>query len=345
MGSPLFDEVWQTLIGRRTAEEKAAMASVPGAYGLDTSSHQGAVLWAPVAASGRSWVYVKASQGGNPSYPTTDAQWNGAIAAGLVAGAYHYGDPTLSPQANATAFAQQINRLAAIEGHLPPALDLEIGSGNLSGWVRAFIVTLRQLTGCQKVCVYSDVAFFKASIGESLMDDDTVLWLAETGVQPGRLAYFSPRLAFHQYNQAGQLPGIGGNVDLNVALQPLGQLIVGGDNELTPEQAQQLATVTQQVAILTQQVADMHQQLCGLYTAWAGGKTDANNTPYDMLQLVLRNNVEIVQAGILADEIKQAIAALDDVPANGSPSATDASQVADAVVTALAAKLTGAPSV
>lgn len=53
-------------------------------------------------------------------------------------------------------------------------------------------------------------------------------------------------------------------------------------DDLTPEQAQQLA--------------DIHDRVCRLETAWGGGVTDANNTPYDMRLLVNRVDVEVHQA-------------------------------------------------
>lgn len=340
MGAPIFDALWADILARRTAAQRSDYLEVSGVLGIDSSDHQGSIAWSAVAASGRGFAMIKASEGASTSYPTLDAQYQGATAAGLTCGLYHFGDPTLSPQINAAAFAQQVNRLGAVEGHLPPALDLEVGGGNLSGWVQTFVATLRQLTGCQQVCVYSDVDFFQASIGESLMDDDTVLWLAEFNGTPGQLSYSSPRLAIHQYSQTGLVPGVAGDVDLNFAMQPLSQIIVGEGDELTPEQAAQLATVTQQVAVLTQQVADMHQQLCGLYTAWAGGKTDANNTPYDMLQLLMRNNVEIVQAGIAADEIKALIST--PAPAAAPAVPVDAKQLADQIVAEFLGKLSPA---
>jgi hypothetical protein len=56
----------------------------------------------------------------------------------------------------------------------------------------------------------------------------------------------------------------------------------GGDDDLTPDQSQKLE--------------EMHAQLCTAIAAWGGGITDDQNTPYNMFQYLLRNNVEIHQA-------------------------------------------------
>lgn len=337
MGSPIFDALWNDTLSRRDPELQALMTSTTGALGADVSNWQNVVSWAPFAASGRSFVFVKAGEGNSTSYPTLDAQYQGAVNAGLTVGLYHFAITNLTPEQNADAFAAQLNRLGAINGHLPPALDLEEGSGNLSGWAQRFVARLRQQTGCQRVFVYSDISFMTHNIFENWMDDDVLIWIADPSAPPGKPRYSSPRVAIHQYSQSGQVPGVSCDVDLNIALRPLDQLIVG-DSDMTPEQAQQLDT-------LTQQVDDIHQQLLGLYNAWAGGKTDANNTAYTLLQLVLRNNVEIVQAGLIADEIKSAIAVLNVAPGpDGQLSSADAQLIAEQVVAEFSSKL-GAPGV
>jgi GH25 family lysozyme M1 (1,4-beta-N-acetylmuramidase) len=208
--------------------------------GADVSDNQGSINWTAVASSGIQFSYVKLSEGENSSYSTAAAQLNGATNAGLTTGGYHFARPNYSPQANAAAFAEQLLALNAIEGHLPPCLDLEVGTGYLGDWASAFVTELRRLTGCTRVMVYSSLSFFKTQITESWMDDDVLLWLAHIGVPAGQVGYSSPRLAMHQYSFTGQVPGVSGNVDFDVALMPLDQLT--GD-DVTPEQAQQLADI------------------------------------------------------------------------------------------------------
>lgn len=272
------------------------MATAAGALGIDTSSWQGQPDWAQVAASGRTYVYIKAGQGSSTSYPTLDAQFAGAKAAGLTVGLYLYADPTETPEANADALAAQVTRLGALDGHLPPCLDLEVGSGDLSTWTQAFITRLRAQTGCTQVMVYSGASFFQAHIGEGWMDSDVALWIANYGRTPGNPSYLTPRVALHQYASDGSIPGISGSVDLNYAIWPLDQLVTGGSNTM--------AQITQA------QWDDLYQQICGEFDAWAGGVTDDNNSQYRLLQFILRNNVECHQTYLLVQQIATDVAAL-----------------------------------
>jgi GH25 family lysozyme M1 (1,4-beta-N-acetylmuramidase) len=252
--------------------------------GIDVASWQGKPDWAKVAAAGYKFVYIKASDGGSSAYASANSQFNGATAAGLATGLYHFADPTRSPAANADAFATQIGRLGA--GQLPPCLDLETGSGDLSGWTRTFIAELRARTGIRRVMVYSGVAFFTGHIGESWMDPDILLWLAHYGVPAGKPGYTSPRVAIHQYAATGSIPGIAGNCDVDYAIWPLARILTGGDTELTQEEHDALMLVR---TWITTKVP-----------AWGGGTTyPANTNNPEMLaplEFLLRSNVETRQA-------------------------------------------------
>lgn len=200
------------------------------APGIDVASYQGSPNWQSVKNSGVQFVYIKASEGSSSSYPSLNSQYAGAVAAGLVTGFYHYAKPGLSPEANADAFAAQINRLGAKDGHLPPCLDLEEGSGYLGDWAKAFVARLRLKTGIQRVCVYSGGSFFQTQITERWMDPDIMLWIAHYGRPAGQPGYLTPRVAVHQFSSTGAVPGIGGNVDLNFPVWPLATILGGGSS-------------------------------------------------------------------------------------------------------------------
>ena len=72
-----------------------------GANGLDVSGWQhpnGATIdWAPVRASGRSFAFVKATEGLSYTNPYFGVDWAGLQANGMLRGAYHYGRPELDP--------------------------------------------------------------------------------------------------------------------------------------------------------------------------------------------------------------------------------------------------------
>jgi lysozyme len=197
--------------------------------GVDVSSHQGTVDWPPVRSAGYEFAIIKATEGVGYVSPALDSQWRGANDAGLMTGLYAFARPdTNAPEPEADHFAAHVNRLAAKgPGHLPPCLDIEVGTGDLSHWVLRFIARLRQITGTQAVLVYSGAYFFRDHIGETGMDPDVSLWIADYGRTAGQPRYLTPRVAIHQYASDAQVPGITGNADVNVALRPLGE-ITGG---------------------------------------------------------------------------------------------------------------------
>lgn len=254
--------------------------------GIDTASWQGKPDWVKVAAAGYKFAYVKASEGGNAAYASADPQFNGATAAGLATGLYHFANPDISPTVNAAAFARQVLRLNATGGHLPPCLDLETGSGDLTGWAKAFFNELRARTGVTRVMLYSGVSFFNAHIHEAQLDSDVLLWLAHYGVPAGKPGYASPRVTIHQYSATGSVPGIAGSCDIDYAVWPLDQIISGGDTELTKEEHDALMLVRNWITTRV--------------PAWPGGTTYPANssTPEQLtpLEFLLRSNVETRQA-------------------------------------------------
>ena len=59
-------------------------------FGIDVSTHQGAIDWAAVAGDGIDAAYVKASEGATFEDDRFAENWAGAKAAGLEVGAYHF---------------------------------------------------------------------------------------------------------------------------------------------------------------------------------------------------------------------------------------------------------------
>jgi lysozyme len=97
-------------------------------YGIDVSHHQGRINWDSVAADGISFVYIKATEGGDFTDPRFRQNWEGAAEAGLARGAYHFFTLCRSGDVQAQNF---LNTVPQKTEALPPAVDLEI-SGNCS---------------------------------------------------------------------------------------------------------------------------------------------------------------------------------------------------------------------
>lgn len=64
--------------------------SVSHARGIDVSRWQGSIDWKQVREAGISFVFIKASQGSSLEDPKFAENVQGAKAAGLLVGAYHF---------------------------------------------------------------------------------------------------------------------------------------------------------------------------------------------------------------------------------------------------------------
>ena len=91
-------------------------------YGIDVSSHQQPLDWRKAYADDVRFVYVKATEGSGWQDPAFKEHWQGARAAGLRTGAYHYFS-LCSP--GKTQAANFLKRLPKDDDMLPPVLDLE----------------------------------------------------------------------------------------------------------------------------------------------------------------------------------------------------------------------------
>ena len=94
------------------------------AQGIDVSHHQGGVNWNAVAASGISFTFIKATEGAHMTDAAFATYWNGARAAGIRRGAYHFFRPADSGIQQADFFLRTVGAFA--EGDLPPILDWEV---------------------------------------------------------------------------------------------------------------------------------------------------------------------------------------------------------------------------
>ena len=111
--------------------------------GIDVSHHQGDINWSSVSLSGIRFAYIKATEGDGTGLSDPIAEnaldskfaFNAAAASqvGILAGAYHYARPDLNVNASAEAdwFVSKASAYIG-QGFLPPALDIEGQSFNLS---------------------------------------------------------------------------------------------------------------------------------------------------------------------------------------------------------------------
>lgn len=307
----------------------------PNAIGIDVSHWQTSVSWAQVVASGRSYAYIKATESTNYVSPALDAQYQGATASGALCGLYHFADVAQSPEANADAFSAQVNRLGAVPGHLPPCLDLETGTGDLSGWAQRFVARLRANTGCVRVVVYSSTSFFRNQITENWMDGNIALWIAHPGQPPGQPGYLTPRVAIHQYS-TGQVSGVSGAVDLDYMIWPMSTLVPSEASPVTTPPA--ASTASGLNADQAAQLLAAYQQLSGsaVLGQWPGWPSWPSGSGRSLTLVDYLRQADVQLCAIKAE--------MDTLKAQGgiaptSLSDADVARIAAAVAGMLAARL------
>ncbi|AWB45310.1 hypothetical protein DCC85_14470 [Paenibacillus sp. CAA11] len=189
------------------------------AQGIDVSHHNGSISWDQVRAAGKSFVFIKASQGISYRDPKFLTNVKEARRAGLLVGAYHFLDATSA----ATAKAEASNFHSAMQAaggpavfELPPVLDYEDNPGKLSkvqitAVAEAFLTEIERLTG-RKPLLYSGNSFagnFEAKLSKYK------LWVARYSTEVPYTVPAWSAWSFWQYSSKGKVAGIQGNVDLN----------------------------------------------------------------------------------------------------------------------------------
>lgn len=199
--------------------------TLPVTEGIDVSHWQNTIDWPQVAAAGKRFAYMKASEGTDlvdATYSTNRAQ---AKAVGLYVGAYHFARPDQNP-GDAVAEADYflaMSQLAA--GDLPPVLDLEVSGGlspvELQEWVKAYLGRVYERTGAHGV-LYVSPTFWKNSMSDTTWFGDNgyrTLWVAHwTGGSGATIPagnWSGSGWTFWQYTSSGVVPGITGRVDLD----------------------------------------------------------------------------------------------------------------------------------
>ncbi|HBU81778.1 MAG TPA: hypothetical protein DEF35_09080 [Paenibacillus sp.] len=188
--------------------------------GIDVSRYQGTIDWVKVKASGMTFVFIKATEGQTYTDPNFVSNVKGALSAGMLVGTYHFLKATKEAVAKAEA-AHYAKSLEAVGGakalQLPPVMDYEnnpngISKAQINIVAKAFLTELERLTGVKPI-IYTGNSF-AGNFDTSLSGYD--LWIARysnTKVPDDQPAW--KNWTIWQYSDAGKVPGITGNVDLN----------------------------------------------------------------------------------------------------------------------------------
>lgn len=192
-------------------------------YGIDVSHWQGSIDWRQVAASGKEFAIIKATEGTGWTDTNYYANAKGARNVGLTVGAYHYFRGGWPVEAQVEHFASHIDLQA---GDLIPWIDVEDLKQSMNGPSINPEQFTRELMGflaeCDarfgvKVGIYTGLWFWDNLPYTGRMDRP--LWVAYwySDQQPGDpiLPNDWDTYAIHQYTSRGTVPGIRGHVDLD----------------------------------------------------------------------------------------------------------------------------------
>ena len=191
--------------------------------GIDVSKWQASINWAMVRAAGKQFAIVKATEGVGYKDSWYERNKAGAMAEGIVFGAYHFARPDLNPDG-----ASEADWFVDSSGYLPgmilPTLDLERSGGlsdlQLINWVKAWLGRVYERLGVRAM-IYASPSFWQEHMSNTRWFADNgyaMLWIAHWGVTspsvPGS-NWGGRSWTFWQYTSDGIVPGIDGRVDLD----------------------------------------------------------------------------------------------------------------------------------
>ena len=206
---------WKNKQHQRESPQLGALQYTPtGVLGIDVASYQGTVNWQRWVARGRSFAYIKATQGTSYRNPYFGAQYGGAYEAGMIRGAYHFANPAgRSGTAQARYFVAHGGGWTADGRTLPGVLDIEYNpSGStcygmskkkMIAWITAFTTEYKRLTTRDAV-IYTTADWWNRCTGNTTKFTLTnPLWAARYGTKTaGTLPGAWTTATFWQYTSS-----------------------------------------------------------------------------------------------------------------------------------------------
>ncbi|KGR79220.1 hypothetical protein CD29_07710 [Ureibacillus manganicus DSM 26584] len=184
--------------------------------GIDVSRHQEDIDFEAVANAGIEVVYIKSSEGIDWIDPYFEKNYDGAKAAGLKVGFYHYVNARSVSDALAEAkFFVSVIQDKSFEAKL--AVDFEdfgeLSIDEINQITLAFAEEVEKLSG-KEVAIYSNSSNATNVFDESLTKYS--LWVAQyDGNKPWDDIIWDTWAGW-QYTDSGTVEGINGNADLNI---------------------------------------------------------------------------------------------------------------------------------
>ena len=209
-----------------TVDTVTGWAGEPPYRYIDVSRWQGTIDWAQVAAAGYKGAMLKTvstnrklSKRADGLYidPTFEANYRNARAAGLDVGVYYYTYATNKDMVNAELSLLR-QAVYGKELTLPVAVDVEdnklvsLDKQDLTDLTAYALHEVEQMGFYAQLYTYTSFAKAHLFVGGAALHPYDV-WLAD---YTGKTPKVDFKYNAHQHTSKGRVPGISGNVDLNV---------------------------------------------------------------------------------------------------------------------------------
>ena len=197
--------------------------SAESVLGIDVSTHQKDIDWAQVKAAGVEFVMIRIGYRGMDEGCLYEDEWaqrnyEGARAAGLKVGGYFFSQ-AITPEEAVEEAKYAMDRIAGWELDMPLVYDWEY----ISAESRTANVDARLLTDCTKAfCDTVRAAGYKPMVYFNPTQSRKQMHLEELTDYGFWLAMYSEEMTYEykvdmwQYTCEGTVPGIRGNVDINL---------------------------------------------------------------------------------------------------------------------------------
>lgn len=192
--------------------------------GIDVSEYQGEIDWQILDAIENKYpiqfVFIRATVGKDRVDKTFQENWLGAKKNKLLRGAYHYYRPNENSLEQAALFIKTVH---LHKGDLPPVLDIE-RLAETQSMARLKVGLRRWLEAVEthykvKPIIYTGEKYYDDFLKEEF--SDYLFWIANYNFYRERI---EEDWLFWQFTEKGTVPGIRGNVDVNIYNGDLQQL-------------------------------------------------------------------------------------------------------------------------
>ena len=211
-----------TLTAPAIATDPQYVSAHSGVKGVDVSKHNGNIDWGAVKANGIDFAIIRCGYRGSSSGalvvdPLYYQNMIAAQGAGLSVGVYFFSQAVNVVEAVEEA-SMVLELLKGYTLQMPVYIDVEKSNGRgdaisveeRNAVINAFLVTIKNAG--YTAGIYSNKLWFENRISTSLFLDYKI-WLAQYVDIP---TYYASRYDMWQYTSKGSVPGIAGNVDMNV---------------------------------------------------------------------------------------------------------------------------------